>query len=173
MIRSRAIVDRRHEFAQRNYNDSMTEFTIQQLEVQQVAAVAALFEMQLAEHEVRRSADDLAAGLKTLLIEPQQGFVLSAVADDKPIGVAYAARIFSLEHGGWSGWLDELYVSPAWRGRGVGSALLAGVVAGAIERGWAALDLEVDSNHRRVIPLYARNGFQPVDRTRFVRLLER
>jgi len=151
----------------------MTEFTIQQLEVRQVVPVAALFEMQLAEHDVRRSADELVAGLKRLLIEPQQGFVLLAVADDKPIGVAYAARILSLEHGGWSGWLDELYVSPPWRSRGVGSTLLAGVVAGAIERGWAALDLEVDSNHRRVISLYARNRFQPVDRTRFVRFLER
>jgi GNAT superfamily N-acetyltransferase len=107
-----------------------------------------------------------------LLAEPEQGFVLVALAGEKPIGVAYAARILSLEHGGWSGWLDELYVLPAWRERGVGSALLAAAIAGATERGWASLDLEVDSNHRRVIPLYERNGFQPVHRTRFVRHLK-
>jgi GNAT superfamily N-acetyltransferase len=165
-------VDRFRESSRtENHNNLMTEFTIKQLEVQEVASVAALFKMQLAEHDVRRSADELVGGLKTLLVEPQQGFVLSAVSDGKPVGVAYAARILSLEHGGWSGWLDELYVSPTWRGQGVGSALLAAVVAGATERGWAALDLEVDSNHRRVIPLYARNRFQPVRRTRFVRRL--
>lgn len=149
----------------------MSEFTIKPLEAQEIAAVAALFEMQLAEHDVRRSHAELVSGLETLLAEPQQGFVLSAVSDGKPVGVAYAARILSLEHGGWSGWLDELYVLPPWRGQGVGSALLAAVVAGATERGWAALDLEVDSSHRRVIPLYARNRFQPVHRTRFVRRL--
>jgi GNAT superfamily N-acetyltransferase len=149
----------------------VNEFTIRQLEAGEMAAVAALFEMQLAEHDVRRSRDELVSGLTTLLSEPQQGFVLSAVSDGRPIGVAYAARILSLEHGGWSGWLDELYVLPRWRGQGVGSALLAAVVADALERGWAALDLEVDSGHRRVIPLYSRNRFEPVHRTRFVRRL--
>jgi GNAT superfamily N-acetyltransferase len=149
----------------------VSEFTIKLLDGQALSVVAALFEMQLAEHDVRRSQGELVSGLKTLLSEPQQGFVLSAVSEGKPVGVAYAARILSLEHGGWSGWLDELYVLPPWRGQGVGSALLAAVVAGAIERGWAALDLEVDSSHRRVIPLYSRNRFQPVHRTRFVRRL--
>jgi GNAT superfamily N-acetyltransferase len=149
----------------------VSEFTIKPLETQELAAVAALFEMQLAEHDVRRSQGELVSGLKTLLAEPQQGFVLSAVSEDQPVGVAYAARILSLEHGGWSGWLDELYGLPPWRGQGVGSALLAAVVLDATERGWAALDLEVDSSHRRVIPLYSRNRFQPVHRTRFVRRL--
>jgi GNAT superfamily N-acetyltransferase len=149
----------------------VSEFTIKPLDGQTLTAVAPLFEMQLAEHDVRRSRDELISGLKTLLAEPQQGFVLSAVCDGEPVGVAYAARTFSLEHGGWSGWIDELYVLPSWRGQGAGSALLAAVVAGATERGWAALDLEVDSSHRRVIPLYVRNRFQPVRRTRFVRRL--
>ncbi|MEO6969296.1 MAG: GNAT family N-acetyltransferase [Chthoniobacterales bacterium] len=147
----------------------MSESTIKPLGADEIEAVAALFEMQLAEHEVQRSPAELRSGLQTLLAEPQQGFVLVAMSARKPAGVAYAARILSLEHGGWSGWLEELYVLPEWRGQGVGSALLAAVVAGASERGWAALDLEVDASHRRVIPLYARNRFRPVHRTRFVR----
>jgi GNAT superfamily N-acetyltransferase len=149
----------------------VNEFTIRPLEAGEIPAVAALFEMQLAEHDIRRSHAEIVLGLETLLAEPQQGFVLTAASDGKPIGVAYAARILSLEHGGWSGWLDELYVLPPWRGQGVGSALLAAVVAGATERGWAALDLEVDSSHRRVIPLYSRNRFEPIHRTRFIRHL--
>lgn len=149
----------------------MDEWSVEPLDAAQVDLVAALFEKQLAEHAVNRSREELVAGLRTLLAYPKQGFVLSAVSEDKPIGVAYGACILSLEHGGWSGWLDELYVLPEWRGRGVGLALLEAVVSGAKERGWAALDLEVDSNHQRVISLYARNRFELVDRTRFVRRL--
>ena len=155
----------------RNRRSTVNEFAIRQPEAGEMAAVAALFEMQLAEHNVRRSHDELVSGLTTLLAEPGQGFVLSAVSEGQPVGVAYAARILSLEHGGWSGWLDELYVLPRWRGQGVGSALLGAVIAGATERGWAALDLEVDSGQRGVIPLYSRNHFEPVHRTRFVRRL--
>ncbi len=152
--------------------DFMSEHDIQPLAADQIEAVAALFEKQLAEHHVQRSQTELVAGLKTLLAEPARGFVVVALADGQPIGVAYGACILSLEHGGKSGWLDELYVLPAWRESGAGSALLAAVVSGAKERGWAALDLEVDSNHGRVIPLYERNHFQPVHRTRFVRHLK-
>lgn len=150
----------------------MIEFHIQPLAAGQIAAVAILFEMQLAEHDVARSREELVSGLTTLLAEPGQGFVLVALAEEKPIGVAYVARILSLEHGGWSGWLDELYVLPPWRERGVGSALLAAAIAGATARDWESLDLEVDSNHQRVIPLYERNRFEPVHRTRFVRHLK-
>ncbi len=149
----------------------MSAFEIKMLADEEVAAAAALFAMQLADQDVQRSRQELVAGLTTLLVEPAQGFVLLAVADGKPIGVAYAARILSLEHGGWSGWLEELYVLPDWRGRGVGSALLAAAIAGATERGWASLDLEVDSEQRRAVPLYQRHHFQPVHRTRFVRRL--
>ncbi len=149
----------------------MNNLQVDPLQAHEVETVARLFEMQLAEHNVARSRADLVAGLQTLLAQPEQGFVLVARREGAAIGVAYVARILSLEHGGWSGWLDELYVLPAWRERGVGSVLLTAAIAGAHERKFAALDLEVDSDHGRVIPLYQRHTFQPVTRTRFVRRL--
>lgn len=94
-----------------------------------------------------------------------------ATSDGSAVGVAYATSILSLEHGGWSGWLEEMYVVTSWRGQQVGTQLLAAVIAAATERGWKALDLEVDSGHQRVISLYARHGFNSVHRSRFVRRL--
>ncbi|MBA2434210.1 MAG: GNAT family N-acetyltransferase, partial [Chthoniobacterales bacterium] len=107
----------------------MSDFQIQPLTPETIAAAAMLFEKQLAEHGIGRSQEELASPLTTLLAEPEHGFVLLAVARQNPIGAAYAARILSLEHGGWMGWLDELYVVPAWRNRGVGSALLEATIA--------------------------------------------
>jgi GNAT superfamily N-acetyltransferase len=67
-----------------------------------------------------------------------QGFMLVARAPDgSPIGVAYASSLLSLEHGGASGWIEELYVLPQWRGRGIGSRLITEVVARAKESGCA------------------------------------
>ena len=135
----------------------------------QFPSMAALFEAQLREHAIESTADGLVAVLRTVGEQPQYGFILCATCDEVLVGVAYAACILSLEHSGRSGWLEELYVLPEWRGRGVGSQLLDAVIAGAYERGWIALDLEVDSGHQRVISLYARREFQPVPRSRFVR----
>ncbi len=149
----------------------MIDFQIRTLAAEEIAPAAALFAMQLTEHDLPHAQEQLISALTTLLAEPEHGFVLLALSAQNPIGAAYAARMLSFEHGGWIGWLEELYVLPSWRNRGVGSALLAATIAGATERGWAALDLELDSDHRRVIPLYQRNHFLPLHRTRLVRRL--
>ena len=42
----------------------------------------------------------------------EHGFVLCAPSPDRR---RLRGLHLGLEHGGWSGWLDELYVLPAWR----------------------------------------------------------
>jgi GNAT superfamily N-acetyltransferase len=135
----------------------------------QFSSMAALFEAQLREHGINSSIDALIATLRIADQQPEYGFILTATSDEMVVGVAYASSILSLEHGGWSGWLEELYVLPEWRSHGIGSRLLDAVMAIAIKRGWIALDLEVDDGHQRVVSLYASRDFQPVSRTRFVR----
>ncbi len=149
----------------------MNDLQIKALAADEITRAAALFAMQLAEHDLQRSPEELVSALTTLLAEPDHGFVLLALSEQNPIGAAYAARMLSLEHGGWIGWLEELYVLPSSRNRGVGSALLAATIAEAAARGWGALDLELDSSHERAISLYQRNRFLPLHRTRFVRRL--
>src|SRR5262249_56809298 len=97
--------------------------------------------------------------------------LVARAPDGSPIGVAYASSLLSLEHGGASGWIEELYVLPQWRGRGIGSRLIAEVVTRAKESGWRALELEAESSHQRAISLYARHQFQPHSRSRFYRIL--
>jgi GNAT superfamily N-acetyltransferase len=96
---------------------------------------------------------------------------LVAVVDGKAVGVAYLAFTWTLEHGGKTAWLEEMYVLPAHRGQGIGRALLTAVCTHASEQGCAAVDLEVDAAHQRAVHLYAREGFRPLDRTRWVRQL--
>lgn len=147
----------------------MKQPTISQATPDQFSSMAALFEAQLQEHGIKSSTDALIALLRMVNDRPEYGFVLTAVYDGSIVGVAYATSLLSLEHGGWSGWLEELYVLPEWRGNGLGSCLLDAVIVGAIERGWIALDLEVDVGHQRVVSLYERRDFQSITRRRFVR----
>ena len=142
------------------------------VDAQKLDAVVALFEAQLREHEITTLRDDLRVVIQTVIADQRYGFVLVANAPDGgSIGVAYASSLLSLEHGGVSGWLEELYVLPQWRGRGIGSRLVAEVIARARELGWRALDLEVEASHQRAISLYARHQFQPHSRSRYYRIL--
>ncbi len=151
----------------------MKQPTISPATSEQFPSMAALFEAQLQEHGINSSTDALIAVLRMVKDQPEFGFVLTATYDGLIVGVAYATSLLSLEHGGWSGWLEELYVLPEWCNHGLGTRLLDAVIAGAIERGWIALDLEVDVGHQRVVSLYASRDFQPVSRSRFVRHLRK
>ncbi|MBO0695258.1 MAG: GNAT family N-acetyltransferase, partial [Verrucomicrobia bacterium] len=91
--------------------------------------------------------------------------------EGRVVGVAYVATILSVEHVGPAAWLEELYVTPAWRQRGVGSALVDAVLERARSAGMVAIDLEIDASHSRAASLYERSGFHPLERSRWTRKL--
>ena len=150
----------------------MNTILIKPLAESQIDAVTALFDAQLREHGITVNADGLRATARMVMADPRYGFMLVASADDgRVVGVAYASTILSLEHGGVSGWLEELYVPPECRGAGIGTRLLDEVITQARKLGWRAIDLEVDGAHQRVIPFYLRHHFRAHSRMRFYRPL--
>jgi GNAT superfamily N-acetyltransferase len=57
------------------------------------------------------------------------------------IGVLTLSTSFAVYAGGEYGVIDEMYVRPEWRSRGVGRALVDAVVGIARQRGWFRLDV--------------------------------
>lgn len=139
-------------------------------------ALARLLAVQLTEHHVAIPAAELATAIDGVITVPARGFFLVAFPDgdgnDACIGVAFVSFIWTLEHGGHSGWLEELYVTPEHREGGVGTRLLEATMAEATAAGCAALDLEIDSGHERVRSLYRRHGFTDLPRRRVVKKLK-
>jgi GNAT superfamily N-acetyltransferase len=127
----------------------------------------------MAEHRVRSETEKLSQVFYRILADEQSGFVLVARLRSDIVAVAYVATILSVEHGGRAGWLEELYVTPMHRERGIGGALLNSVIELACELNLVALDLEVDADHQRAESLYARFGFRRLPRSRWVRELLR
>ena len=58
--------------------------------------------------------------------------------------------------------MDGIFVAPAVRGQGVGSALLDAVTAEAAARGFAEVRLDVIDSNPRARALYERQGFRAV-----------
>jgi GNAT superfamily N-acetyltransferase len=125
---------------------------------------------QFDEHGIGVAADELREAVRALLVQPGLGSVLLAY-DPNPVGIAVLAYTWTLEHGGRAAWLDELFVFPEHRGRGVGLAMLRKGLAVAREAGCRAVELEVDANHERAEHLYERESFGRLERKRWVRKL--
>jgi len=62
--------------------------------------------------------------------------------------------------------VKRMFVDEAWRGRGVGRALMERVIAGARERGYATLRLGTLGDMVAAQALYESLGFRPIDRYR-------
>lgn len=131
-------------------------------------AVVELIRQQFAEHHILCEPGQLGRSVAPMLSPDGPGFVLLAKDGGHHLGLAAVAFSWTLEHGGRSAWLDELYVVPDHRDAGIGTALLDRALAEVRREGCLAVDLEVDAEHRRAESLYHRRGFQRLDRSRWV-----
>ena len=130
---------------------------------------AQLLADQLGEHGIGASRERLARLLEDVAADMTRGFLLLARDSGRIVGIAYVATILSAEHCGPVAWLEELYVTPDCRHRGIGTALLTSVLEHAQKAGIVAVDLEIDAGHNRVISLYQRLGFRRLERSRWVK----
>lgn len=73
-----------------------------------------------------------------------------------PAGYALVAKTYSQEAGGAVLWIDELYISPEHRGKGLGKEFFAF----AETLGAARIRLEAERGNARAIKLYRSLGFE-------------
>lgn len=100
------------------------------------------------------------AAIARLLAEPQWGCVWLIEAEGNPVGYLALCLGFSLEAGGNDAFVDELYVLPAYRGRGLGRRVLTSAVEEARRRGVRTLHLLVQDSNVHARALYGALGFK-------------
>lgn len=107
---------------------------------------------------------DAAAGNSPYVV----GLILEL--DGRPAGYSLLLPTYSNEAGGMVLWIDELYVRPEFRGRGLGRELLRYVCSGHGGKA-SAVRLEVTRSNRRAADLYRSEGFQDLDYAQMLKKL--
>jgi GNAT superfamily N-acetyltransferase len=74
-------------------------------------------------------------------------------------GYLLAVLVFSLEHGGMMAEIDEFFVTPAFRRRGIGAALLLEAENVLRKSGVRRLQLQLGSGNARAREFYAARGY--------------
>ena len=80
-----------------------------------------------------------------------------------PIGYLVLTFSWSVEFGGLDGMIDEFFLRPAVRGRGIATEVLHAPPRTLAEAGVGALHLEVDRSNAAAMKLYRRAHFEPRD----------
>lgn len=89
--------------------------------------------------------------------------VLIASWDSQPVGFALFFRNFSTFLGQAGIYLEDLFVEPSHRGKGIGKALLVRLAEIAVERGYGRLDWAVLDWNTPSIEFYRSLGATPQD----------
>lgn len=110
-----------------------------------------------AEDEARRAAAEL-------IRDRNLGRLWVAVDGGRAVGYLALTLGFSLEYRGRDAFIDELYLEPEHRGRGLGREALALAEARCRELGVEALHLEVERHREPALGLYRGAGFEDHDR---------
>jgi GNAT superfamily N-acetyltransferase len=101
----------------------------------------------------------IVALLDELVSTPDRGAIWVAETAAGLSGYLLAVFMFSLEHGGLMAEIDELFVLPAMRSRGVGALLLAAAERDMAARGLRRLQLQLGVENHRGRAFYFRHGF--------------
>lgn len=121
------------------------------------------FVKELADYE--QLQDEVVADEKTLeewIFDRQKAEVIFALEDGKEVGYALFFHNFSTFLGRAGIYLEDLYIQPAYRGRGYGKALLKKLASIAVERGCGRLEWSCLDWNKPSIDFYLSLGAQPM-----------
>jgi GNAT superfamily N-acetyltransferase len=120
-----------------------------------VAFIRELAEFEKLSHEVVVEERDLSDAL--FGARPAAEVVIAEI-DDEPVGFALFFTSFSTFLGRRGLYLEDLYVTPGHRGRGIGRSLLAHLAQLAEARGYGRMEWAVLNWNQSAIALYERMG---------------
>lgn len=135
----------------------MTDTQIRRADPEDAGAIARLLHDFNAEYDEPTPGVTALTGYCRRLLEAAEMMVL--LAGDGPDGISLLRFRTSVWTGGPEAHLQELYVVPALRGRGIGGALLAATMEAAREAGATGIDLNTGETDTAARALYESRGF--------------
>jgi len=129
-----------------------------------LARLAALVAAFHAEAGIAQDEESRAAALAPLLEGSPHGCVYLVGPRRAPIGYVVVTFGWSVEFGGLDAIVDEVFLRPAVRGRGIATEALIALSKTLGAAGVRGLHLEVDREDAAAQRLYARCGFAPRER---------
>lgn len=134
-----------------------------------LSLIHALAEYEREPDAVKITLDDLlrdAFGPQPIL------YILLAESDGQPAGFV----LYFFNYSTWAGrpglYIEDLFLFPAFRGRGLGRALFAHLAAVALGRGCSRLQWQVLDWNQPAIDFYQHLGAEFLDSWRTMRILE-
>ncbi len=119
--------------------------------------VTALYEEDsygepMSEEKVRRTVSEFRH-------HPDKGQIMLFCEDKQVVGYAILIFFWSNEHGGDTVFIDEIYIRPQWRNRGISSNFILYLSSSP----YKAIQVEVTPSNEKSLAFFLRQGFRADD----------
>ena len=112
------------------------------------------------EFEGIEDSNEVASSIRPLLERNDSGRIWLDQTESGPVGYIAVCFDYSIEFAGRDAFIDEMFIVPKQRAKGIGKAALRLLRSEAESLGVKALHLEVARTNERAQRLYASAGFQ-------------
>jgi ribosomal protein S18 acetylase RimI-like enzyme len=140
---------------------SRCEFTVQVAVPDDVDDLVDLMEEFYAESSFRLDRQWARASLLRLMAAAELGRIWLARSGGSAVGHVVLTVRYTMEHGGLSAYVDDLFVRPALRRNGIGRAMLDELFRECRARGCKSIQVEVGASNASALGLYATFGVLP------------
>ncbi|MBD0370927.1 MAG: GNAT family N-acetyltransferase [Pyrinomonadaceae bacterium] len=103
------------------------------------------------------------ASFSALLQDDSRGAVWIVYQDSEPAGYVVLTIRFSMEFGGLDAFIDDMFIRPSYRRKGLGRAVLAALFEECERRKVLAVHVEVGQDNVAANALYRSFGLKPYD----------
>jgi GNAT superfamily N-acetyltransferase len=110
--------------------------------------------------ELQMTADLRKSSLATLLLNPNLGGVWLIYWDRQVVGYIAVCVGYSIQFGGKDAFIDEFYIRPEFRGKGIGRQTLESIKIAATDLDIRSIHLEVARTNTNAHRLYDRAKFK-------------
>lgn len=125
-----------------------------------------LFEL---EKDFQPDPERQAAALKLILENPEHAVIYLIQVDEEIAGMVALHMAISTAEGGWCGRIEDLYLKPEFRRRGIGRQAMDNLFAIAKSKGLTRLTLIADKDNLPALQFYEKCGFSEMNLVSFMK----
>lgn len=134
-----------------------------EIKIASIGDLEILLPLVRAFHEfedLHTTDDQRKSSLTTLLVNGELGGIWLIYCDHQSVGYIALCVGYSIEFAGKDAFIDEFYIRPEFRGKGLGKRTLEFIKIAAQDLGIRAIHLEVARANTNAHKLYSRSNFE-------------
>ncbi|MGC4375358.1 GNAT family N-acetyltransferase [Fictibacillus sp. Mic-4] len=132
-----------------------------------IQKVADLLMHQLIRSETDEDYEKIIRGIRLSINDPDHSGIIIAEENETVLGIAFFNIGISLDLGDRYIWLNELFVHPEHRNKGIARKLLLSLIYWAEQEGIKSIELETGVNNSVTKHLYNSLGFHNIISNRY------